>query len=80
MIEISQQQKGEIMEHANKAYEHVGKMIDCLEECCADKMNMRDDDEWYIRRYNGERYNGDDHCRPYRSSYRMPRYREPWMY
>ena len=74
MIEISQEDKASIMEHARKAYEHVGKMIDCLEQCCNDKMGYRDDDEWYVRRYNGDRYNGDD-----RSRYRMPRFREPWM-
>lgn len=72
MIEISQQQKSEMMEHATKAYEHVGKMLECLEECCADKMGMREDDEWYIRRYNGDYGN-----RPYRMGNRMMR-RDPY--
>ena len=41
MIEISTEAKGEIMEHANKAYEHIGKMLDCLDEACESSMGMR---------------------------------------
>lgn len=57
MIEISTEAKGEIMEHANKAYEHLGKMLESLEEACeqgsmGERMGYREDDEWYIRRGN----------------------------
>ena len=75
MIEITQEAKGEIMEHAEKAYEHLGSMLDCLEEACdggsqmgqrgagayrgnmgyRGGMGMREDDEFYVRRFNGDR-------------------------
>lgn len=49
MIEITQEKKGELMEHAEKAYEHLGKMIECVEGMGEGSMGMRGD-EWYIRK------------------------------
>lgn len=73
MIEISQQK--DMMEHARKAYEHIGKMMECLEDCCNEKMDMRDDDEWYVRRYNGDREDGQSrYRRPHRMMRRDPYY------
>ena len=54
MIEITTEKQGELMEHAEKAYKHVGKMLECIEQMGAGKMGQREDDEWYIRRM-GER-------------------------
>ena len=56
MIEITQEKQGELMEHAEKAYKHVGKMLECIEQMGEGKMGMREDDEWYIRRMNRDRY------------------------
>ena len=55
MYEFTQEEKGELMEHAEKAYEHIGKMLECVESLRQKgSMGMRDDDEYYIRRYNRE--------------------------
>lgn len=55
MIEMDIQKKEDAFEHGEKAYEELGKMLDCLEEMCkggsmGERMGYRDDDEWYIRR------------------------------
>lgn len=50
MIEITQEKKSELMEHAEKAYEHIGKMLECVEGLDQEgSMGMRGD-EWYIRK------------------------------
>lgn len=52
MIEISQEKQGELMEHAEKAYQHLGKMLDCIEKMGQEsQMGQREDDEYYIRRF-----------------------------
>lgn len=92
MIEISSEKQGELMEHAEKAYKHVGKMLECIEQMSEGKMGMREDDEWYIRRMNQDRYGmrsgygmrDDDDEDRYgerrgRSHYRMG-YRDPYYY
>lgn len=56
MIEITAEKQTELMEHAEKAYEHVGKMLECVEKMSEGKMGQREDDEWYIRRMNQDRY------------------------
>lgn len=52
MIEISSEKQGELMEHAEKAYKHIGKMLECIEQMGEGRMGQREDDEWYIRRMN----------------------------
>lgn len=52
VIETTTEKKTEIVEHAEKAYEHLGMALECLEQMSTGKMGQRDDDEWYIRRYN----------------------------
>ena len=64
MIEITTEQKTEVMEHAHKAYEHVGKMIECFEEACeaskmGERMGYRGDD-WYIRKLGHRDWDTDD--------------------
>lgn len=54
MIEITQEKKGELMEHAEKAYEHIGKMLECVEGLDEGSMGMRGD-EWYIRKMGMKR-------------------------
>lgn len=49
MIEISSEKQTELMEHAEKAYKHVGKMLECIEDMQQGKIGQRDGDEWYIR-------------------------------
>lgn len=48
MYEITSEKKTELMEHAEKAYEHIGKMLDCIEGM-GGQMGQREGDEWYIR-------------------------------
>ena len=60
MIEISTEKQGELMEHAEKAYKHIGKMLECIEQMSEGKMGMREDDEWYLRRMNHSPYGERD--------------------
>lgn len=62
MIEITTEKKSELMEHAAKAYEHVGKMLECIEGMDPEGgMGQREGDEWYIKQLEhrggyGDRY------------------------
>lgn len=51
MYEITTEERSEIKEHAEKAIEHVSKLLDCLDGLGggAGQMGQRDGDEWYIR-------------------------------
>lgn len=51
MYEITTEKKTELMDHAEKAYEHIGKMLECIEQMGGQPgaMGQRDGDEWYIR-------------------------------
>lgn len=57
IIEITTEKKTELMEHAEKAYEHIGKMLGCIQEMGQGDsgMGQREGDEWYIRQGYGNR-------------------------
>lgn len=60
MYEITSEKKTEIMEHAEKAYEHVGKLLECIEEMSGQGvMGQRDGDGWYIRQLERKGYGRD---------------------
>lgn len=49
MIEITTEKQGELMEHAEKAYKHLGKMLECIEQLGEQGgMGQREGDSWYI--------------------------------
>lgn len=54
IIEITSEKKSELMEHAEKAYEHIGKMLDCIDEIGQGQMGQREGDGWYVRPLNRE--------------------------
>lgn len=64
---FSQETTGEIMEHAHKAYKHLGKMLECFEDC--QKADYRENDYGEEGMRRGMRYGRRDY----------PHYREPWM-
>ena len=77
VIEITTEKKTELMEHAEKAYDHIGKMLDCIEQMGGQTgvMGQRDGDEWYIRQMQRGGYGGRDEM-GYRDE---PGYREDMM-
>lgn len=60
MIEITSEKQSELMEHAEKAYKHVGKMLECIEEMQTGHLGQREGDEWYISQMRGRGYGNRD--------------------
>lgn len=52
IYEMTQEKHTEIIDHAEKAYEHIGKMLECIESMNG-QIGKREGDDWYVRQGRG---------------------------